>query len=56
MVHSSNLLTTLSQYFYVNTALLHVNDSRKKLHIFWQYFKVVVTVPNGHQGLLLCAK
>ena len=28
MVHSSNLLTTLSQYFYVNTALLHVNDSR----------------------------
>ena len=38
MVHSSNLLTTLSQYFYVNTALLHVNDSRKKLHIFWPYF------------------
>ena len=36
MVHSSNLLTTLSQYFYgIDILRKYVNDSRKKLHIFW---------------------
>ena len=51
-VHFSNRLTTLSQYFYVNS----ITSNRKKLHIFCPYFKAVVTVPNGHHGLMLCAK
>ena len=47
MVHSSNLLTTLSQYLYVNTALLHVNDSWKKLHIFLKLWLRCQTVTSG---------